>query len=152
MFQANTILIPTDFSDPAEAAHAAACDVARAAGAQLIVLHVTDKPVVSYIEKATELPPDEFQRKLWETLRWPRDREKGLTVQHRVVEGDPVTQIGAVAQEINCDLIVMGTHGRRGLLGWFTSTVTEQVIRKAPCSVLVVKSTDQAGQAAPPGA
>ena len=116
----------------------------------MIVLHVTEKPVVSYIEKATELPAGELQQKLWETLRWPRDRETGITVQHRVEEGDPVARICAVALEIGCDLIVMGTHGRRGLLGWFTSTVTEQVIRKAPCSVLVVKSTDQPPEAAPP--
>lgn len=45
-------------------------------------LHVADKPVVSYIEKASELSPEQLQQKLWETLRWPKECEEGLNVEH----------------------------------------------------------------------
>jgi nucleotide-binding universal stress UspA family protein len=63
-----------------------------------------------------------------------------LTIEHRVVEGEPVAQIIRMAQESGCELVVMGTHGRGGLSRWFTSTVTEQVVFKAPCSVLIARS------------
>ena len=140
MAKLNTILHPTDFSEPAEQAHAMACELARKEKARLIVLHVTSKPVVSVIEKATELPPEELQRKLWETLRCPKDCEAGLDVLHRVEEGSPVTQIARVARDVQADLIVMGTHGPRGVLSWFKANVTDHVVREAPCSVLIVKN------------
>ena len=139
MFQVKAILNPRNFTEPSAEAHQTACDIARQFGATLIFLHVADKPVVSYIERASELPPEELQQKLFETLRLPRDCETGLKVEHRVVEGDPVKQILAVAAETKCDLIVMGTRGVTGLSRWFTSSVTEQIVRNAPCSVLVSK-------------
>src|SRR3954452_11138123 len=104
MIRVKTILQPNDFSEYSEDAHGLACAIAREKQARLIVLHVTDKPVVSYIEKATQLPPEEFQKKLWEMLRWPREKEAGLDVEHRVEEGDPVKQILRVAAESRCDL------------------------------------------------
>ncbi|HVT81117.1 MAG TPA: universal stress protein [Phycisphaerae bacterium] len=133
------ILHPTDFSEPAAIAHAAACDLAREYKARLIVLHVAEKPVVSYIEKATELSPEEFQQKLWETLQWPRECERALEVAHRVEEGNPVQQIVQMARTEGVDLIVMGTHGRHGMLKWFSSSITDQVVRYAPCSVLIAR-------------
>src|SRR5436305_649865 len=69
----------------------------------------------------------------------PQDCEAGLNVEHRVVEGDPVKQILGVAQETGCDLLVMGTRGVTGLSRWFTTSVAEEVVRQAPCSVLVSK-------------
>ena len=139
MFPIKTLLHPTDFSEYAEEAHAMACAIAREQEARLVVLHVTDKPVVSYIEKASELNPKQIQDKLWETLQWPREQEAEINVEHRIEEGDPVKQIVRVAEEIHCDLIVMGSHGRSGWFRWFTSSVIGEVIRKAPCSVLVAK-------------
>ena len=58
----------------------------------------------------------------------------------RVHEGDPATQIVRVAQETRCDLIVLGTHGRTGLGRLLMGSVAEQVLRKAPCPVLTVKT------------
>lgn len=138
-----TILNPRDFSEPSAEAHATACDVARRHQARLICLHVAEKPVVSYIERASELSSEEFQQKLWEALRWPKECEKDLDVEHRVVEGDPVKQILSMATETDCDLIVMGTRGITGLSRWFTSSVTEAIVRDAPCSVLVARSPDE---------
>jgi len=134
------ILQPTDFLEPAAQAHKAACELARQQKAKLVVLHVTAKPVVSYIANATELPQAELQEKLWETLRCPRETEADVNVVHRVEEGNPVHQIVRVAKEINADLIILGAHGPRGLLKWFTSNVIDHIIREAPCSVLMVKT------------
>jgi nucleotide-binding universal stress UspA family protein len=141
MLPAKIILHPTDFSEPASQAHAVACALARDWNAQLIVLHVADKPVISYIEKASDLPPDEFQCKLWETLQCPKEVEKGVNVDHRVVEGHPVQQILQVAREVQADLIVLGTHGHRGLLHWFKTNITDHIVRDAHCSVLIERSS-----------
>lgn len=140
MLTTKVVLHPTDFSEPASQAHAAACDIARERKARLVVLHVATKPVVTYIGKASELPPAELQQKLWETLQCPRECEAGLNVEHRVEEGNAVQQIVRVAKEVQADLIVMGTHGPRGLLNWFTTNVTDQIVRNAPCSVLIIRT------------
>lgn len=149
MFQVKILLHPTDFSEYSDEAHAIACEMARDHHARLVVLHVTDKPVISYIEKSSELNPDQIQQKLWETLQWPREKEADLNVEHRITEGDAVTQILSVAKEIGCDLMVMGSRGRKGLFTWFTNSVTEQVVRQAPCSILVVKSPEVQGESYP---
>ena len=93
MFPIKTLLHPTDFSEYAEEAHGVACALAREQNARLVILHVTDKPVVSYLEKASELNPQQVQDKLWETLQWPREMEAGLNIEHRIEEGDAVGQI-----------------------------------------------------------
>lgn len=135
-----TILLATDFSEPANQAHLAACEMTRKMGARLFVVHVTSKPVVSELQKSSELNPAQMQDKLWETLQWPRESEAGLDVQHRVAEGEPVAQITAVAREVQADLLVIGTHGPRGFLNWFKTNITDGIIREAPCSILVVKT------------
>lgn len=144
MMTMKVILHPTDFSEPAALAHATACDIAREKKAQLIVLHVAAKPIVSYIERASELTPEAFQQKLWETLQCPRECEQGLDVIHRVEEGSAIDQIVRVAKEVEADLVVMGTHGHRGILGWFSTNVTDQVVRNVPCSVLIARSGSHA--------
>ena len=140
MFSIKTILNPRSFSEPSLRAHEIACDLARECKAKLIFLHVTDKPVVSYIERASELSSEELQRKLFETLRLPSETEAGLQVEHRVVEGDAVERILAVANETQCDLIVMGTEGATGISRWFTSSIAEEVILRSECSVMVAKA------------
>jgi nucleotide-binding universal stress UspA family protein len=55
------------------------------------------------------------------------------------LEGDPATEIIRYATASNIDLIVMGTHGRTGLERLLLGSVAEQVLRGAPCSVLVAK-------------
>jgi nucleotide-binding universal stress UspA family protein len=88
----------------------------------------------------SELPPRESQEKLWEAIRRPRPEEQGVDVEHRLVEGDPAAEILKMAAQTGCDLIVMGTHGRSGLPRWFTGSVAEEVIRHAPCPVLIAKA------------
>src|SRR5437773_938477 len=148
MWPIKTILNATDFSEASNDAHEAACALARQNQAHLIVLYVAEKPVISSIEKASELSEEEFQQKLWDTLRGPREQEAGLDVEHRVEEGDPIKQIVRVAEENQVDLIVMGASGHTGLLRWLTISVTEEITRNAPCSVLMVKPTRAAQVAA----
>jgi len=143
MLEVKTILNARSFSEPSAAAHQLACDVARRYEAKLILLHVTDKPVYSYFEQASELPPDELQRKPFASLQLPAESEQGLNVEHRITEGDAVQQILRVAHDENCELIVLGMQGSgpNGVSRWFTTSVAEDVVRQAACSVLISKAS-----------
>jgi nucleotide-binding universal stress UspA family protein len=57
-----------------------------------------------------------------------------------VAEGAPVATILNAARERGCGLIVMGTHGRRGLNRLLRGSVAEEVVRRAPCLVLTVRA------------
>ena len=56
-----------------------------------------------------------------------------------VKTGDPATMIQLVAQELGTDVIIMPTHGRRGLSHFFMGSVAEKVVREAPCMVLTIR-------------
>jgi nucleotide-binding universal stress UspA family protein len=61
-----------------------------------------------------------------------------LCASSEVREGHPATETVRVAQEVGADLIVMGTHGRTGFQRFVLGSVTETVLRRAPCPVLTV--------------
>jgi quercetin dioxygenase-like cupin family protein len=71
---------------------------------------------------------------------WPQPSDPQLHVEHHLAEGDPGQEILHLARALRCDLIVMGTHGRTGLGRFLTGSVAEEVLRKAACPVLVVKT------------
>jgi nucleotide-binding universal stress UspA family protein len=138
-----SILQPTDFSDRSRGAFRLACSLARAEGARLTVLHVSSVPDMVYGGfGAPGMPLDATEylktlRKKLEQLDMP---EGQIPLERRLVEGDPVTEILHAAAETGANLIVMGTHGRSGLAHVLLGSVAEQVVRKAPCAVLTVKS------------
>jgi nucleotide-binding universal stress UspA family protein len=63
-----------------------------------------------------------------------------IAVERRFEEGNPPDVIVAVADEVRADLIVMGTHGYKGLSHAVMGSVAEQVVRKAPCPVLTLRA------------
>jgi nucleotide-binding universal stress UspA family protein len=140
MLAIHTILHPTDFSDRAAQAFHVASALARDYGARLVVCHVYNPPPVVYGEFGAAPPPPEETESLRERLgRW-RPTDESIEVQHYLVEGDPATEIVALAKDCGCDLVVMGTHGRTGLGRLLMGSVAEQVVRRAPCPVLTVKT------------
>ncbi len=139
MFPLKIILHPTDFSPRAEHAFRLACSLARDHAARVIVLHVAVPPIVGYGEGLTPPPDGDWQalkRQLWE-IKAPDPR---VPIEHRLVEGHPVTEILHVARETSCDLIVMGTHGRTALGRLLMGSVADHIVRKAICPVLTVKT------------
>jgi nucleotide-binding universal stress UspA family protein len=64
---------------------------------------------------------------------------KNISVESRVVEGDPTVAIVDLAREAGADIIVIGSHGRAGLSRLLMGSVAEQVVRNASCPVLTVK-------------
>jgi nucleotide-binding universal stress UspA family protein len=137
------ILVPTDFSDAAEDALGAAMTLARAFGAIIEVLHVnpTTIMVTAPLEAVpfTTLVPD-LSRRVKERLNESvaRLKQEGIPCETRLMEGSPHLEILKRAEEMNANLIVMGTHGHGGIAHAVLGSVTERVLHRARCPVLVV--------------
>jgi len=70
-------------------------------------------------------------------------RSNGVICGMLIRDGQPFVQIIRCAREVKADMIVMGSHGRTRLAQVLIGSVAEKVVRKAPCSVLVVKRSAQ---------
>lgn len=145
MIQLKKILFPTDLSDAAAEAQLYACSLAEQYGAELHVLSVVqDVSLVSpdpsnpWMIPASSL--DEVKVSVQQALEKIPDAtwSTGKTVVRTVRTGIPFLEIIRYAQEQDVDLIVLGTHGRTGLVHVLLGSVAEKVVRKAPCPVLTV--------------
>ncbi len=134
------ILTPTDFSPPSESALAWGLRLAMALGANLVLLHVID--VFSYaagveiIGSASLLPPlrEEAKRRM---QRWQARAPSAEVV---ILEGSPRPLIVESALELQCQMIVMGTHGRSGLAHLLLGSVAEYVVRHSKVPVPTVRA------------
>jgi type II secretory ATPase GspE/PulE/Tfp pilus assembly ATPase PilB-like protein/nucleotide-binding universal stress UspA family protein len=132
------ILVPTDFSDMTRATLERARKLAAPTKAELHLLYVMPGstmplPVGEDLERKAQSLRERLER-----LAQPAALD-GLPIVCAARPGRPWTEIVAYAREYNADLIVMGTHGRTGLAHAVMGSVAEQVIRHAPCPVLVVR-------------
>jgi nucleotide-binding universal stress UspA family protein len=137
------ILHPTDFSECSQRAFPLASSLARDHGARLIVLHVTSLPDLAYKGYGTPASPllaEEYLAKVRQELEQLQPPDPQLAVEQRIEEGDPTNEILRVAKETGAGLIVLGTHGRSGLRHLLMGSVADQVVRKAPCPVLTLKT------------
>ena len=136
-----TVLHPTDFSGPCAEAFRVACELAGDQSARLTVVHVAVSPPIAPINQPVPPPlPEDPRGKLEELLRLAQASAPGLQADYRVEKGDAAPRIVSAAQEMRCDLIVMGTHGRTGLGRVLMGSVAEQVLRTAPCPVVTVRA------------
>jgi nucleotide-binding universal stress UspA family protein len=140
------ILHPTDFSPAAAAAFEFACALARDHNASLILLHVAQQPVTNIAGMPVVPPsPPQINRKgLDAQLRAIAAANPQLRVECSLREGEPAGTIVNVARDRACDAIVMGTHGWTGLSRLLMGSVAEQVVRRATCPVVTVKSPAKA--------
>lgn len=142
----DTILFPTDGSDTAASVIEYAIGVADEHDAAIHVLYVADTDRDSLANVRGEIVDSLTQvgeRAVAETAE--RVREHGVTVHTSVLQGDPSRTIVDYAGEVDADLLVMSTHGRRGVERALLGSVTERVVNTAPVPVLVVNpDTDRA--------
>jgi len=140
------ILHPTDFSSASRAAFARAVTEARAARAQLLVVHVLS-PVVPLVGEGY-VAPAVYQQMSDAARTWAQKqlarlvaRAKAARVRARGLlrEGVVADQIVRVARAQRADLIVIGTHGRTGVARFFLGSVAARVAATAPCPVLTVR-------------
>jgi nucleotide-binding universal stress UspA family protein len=158
-YDVKTILVPTDFSEGAQAALEYAKALAKVFKAKIVVLHVietvaytmtetmervdtatmvksmTQSPqlmdLYALVQRAAEPALDQLVQDL---------QKESLSASRALVQGTAYEQIIAQSQAVGADLIVMGTHGRRGVSHLFMGSVAERVVRMAPCPVLTVRS------------
>jgi nucleotide-binding universal stress UspA family protein len=139
MFEIKKILHPTDFSEQANYAFGVACSLAKQHGAAVHVLHVVP-PAITYGEAAARSGPDDYFEQLRREYLLPmRSPEPGVEVSHEIGYGNADEVIVQAAASGGFDLIVMGTHGRSGVMRVLMGSVAERVLRAAPCPVLSVR-------------
>lgn len=147
MLPIRIILHPTDFSPSADYAFRLACALARDYGARLFVLHVGMHPVITLIEGVVPPESEWYQEDMSARLHNLQSEDPRTQVEPRLmIGGDPAAEILRVAQETKADLIVMGTHGRTGLGRLLMGSVAEQIVRRAPCTTLTVRTSLQESQ------
>lgn len=137
------LLLPTDGSEQAQKAAKHAIDHARNYDARLHAIYVIDTGTsLLAVSKADvrETLRDVGEQESAQAFGQvePLADEAGVELVTDVVEGPPEERIVDYAEEQPIDLIVMGTHGRGGLGRRLLGSVTEQVVRSAPVSVLTV--------------
>jgi nucleotide-binding universal stress UspA family protein len=146
MYSIQTVLHPTDFSDRSRYAFQLACSFARDYGARLTILHVAEALHIVHGEGVLPLNLEEMRIAAQEQLDQFQVPHANVRAERRLEQGDAVAEILRVAQEIHADLIVMSTHGRTGLGRLLMGSVAEQVMRQAPCPVVIVKASSSAAE------
>lgn len=138
------ILVPTDFSDASDHALAYGTALASQLGASVILCHVYQLP--------TPLAGAELATMTSMTSTAEIDRAARVGVQQAIANhakeqvpiasvvrpGDPEIEIRSIAREVGADLIILGTHGRTGLMRVLVGSVTDDVIHHSEIPVLVL--------------
>ena len=147
MIKLDRILVPTDFSDFSKPALTYGCAMAARFDAELHLLHVVPDPAMLVPEAAAvsvesmEAQAEMLRTEALKTLNnLPADgwsNEKAVVREVRI--GAAFMEIIDYAREKDIDLIVIGTHGRSGLMHVLMGSVAERIVRKSPCPVLTVK-------------
>jgi nucleotide-binding universal stress UspA family protein len=134
-----------DFSAPSEAALAYALRLAGISKAVVHVCHVIPVPHVLDVFYEHGLEQPESVKHIKHRVR-KRIKELVLATGTEVAprihfgEGEAIAEVLEKATKLKPDLIVMGTHGRRGAKRFFLGSVAEAVVRRAPCPVLTLRS------------
>ena len=146
MTRIRRILCATDFSKASGKALTTAIGLAKTNGARLTIFH-------AYVPIVPLMPEQTIESGTWDRL----DTETRQLAERRVAKlaetakkagvrasglmatGDPTRQIVRTARSIRADLIVVGTHGRKGVSKFFLGSVAERVVATAPCPVMTVR-------------
>ena len=138
------VLLPTDFSEGSDAAAAWALDLAARYKARLVVLHVVYDFIRGSGMDLPQMDSDLLYGQMEEAARasiakFVAERLEGYAdVEAVVIRGIPNEDILRFAGEQGIGLIVMGTHGRRGLDRIIFGSTAQKVVREALCPVLTV--------------
>lgn len=143
------ILVATDGSKLSKKAVNSAVELAAVCGAELVALKVVPRYPQSYFEGGIALQPDEIQRveKQWSDAGQAvvdavakAAQGKGVSTKALTVKSDVVSDaVLATVKKHKCDLIVMASHGRRGIKRLLLGSETQQVLTHATVPVLVLK-------------
>jgi glycine betaine transporter len=135
------ILVPTDLSTASDEALDYAVQLAGAFDASIHLLNVVEMPVVADPLPGSVMWAYPSSAVLDEARHFLEDMRSRLCVRSSIAveKGVPAEAIVAYAREHPIDLIVMATHGRRGLARMLMGSTTESVLRRAPCPVVSIR-------------
>ncbi len=143
MISLKKILCPIDHSDCSKEALKYAVSFAMKDEAKLYLLHIIDiRSFNESLDAMSKQIPDEetleqLRIKLLDCI--PEEIREDMNVEAIVVQGIPFAEIISTAREKEIDMIVIGSHGRTGIAHMMLGSVSEKVVRKAPCPVLTVR-------------
>jgi nucleotide-binding universal stress UspA family protein len=144
-----SILVPTDYSKDAREAFRVAYDLAKPTGASVVMFHASRFPAPVWETDRQSPVPARIQSKDMrdELGKFPAE-VPAVRLEHETVvaDGPDAEHILRILEERGCDLIVMATRVRAGRKGRLFGSVTEDVVRRANCPVIVVAAP--AGQSA----
>ncbi len=153
MISINKILCPVDFFPASDAAVHYATSLAANYEATVHLLHV----VTPFIPTGYELAPD--MTDVLETMKETSARQlsavaarvtdAGVAMQSEILVGDAYDEIKRAIEAIKPDLVVMGTHGRRGVERWFMGSTTEKLLRHSPVPLLTIATPGEKPVTAP---
>ena len=144
MFQ--TLVHPTDFDEPSKEAFRVARSLAQTLGAGVVIFHVVPRPAIVTQDGRVILNPHDAEPiDLWAEYRALQADSPTPPVQYAVVVGDRSESRRLLEEKVRelgeGALVVMGTHGRRGIRRLLWGSKAEEVVRECPCPVLVVKAS-----------
>ncbi len=135
------IVHPTDLSEESIPALQTAHDLARQLGSRLLVFFIAHPPLVAAGDRLTD-PTTNESRNIAEELESHQPSDAAVSRELRIVVAEKATRIKTLLtflEEAGTDLLVIGMHQRGGVAGWLGSSITEEVVRRANCAVMVVK-------------
>ncbi len=141
----SNILVAVDFSENSDRALEAAIAYASKFGAHIEIVHAFENSLPAVYLPGSSSPDMESVSDARKAAKAMLERERkkaqaaGLEVSTHLAEVPAATAITQLAEEISADLLVVGTHGHAGLSRLMMGSVAEHTVRRAPCSVLVVK-------------
>jgi nucleotide-binding universal stress UspA family protein len=145
MRQGSTILVPIDFSTFSRTAAECACVLAAACGAKIRLLHALHLPPIALALSLTE--PIWSELRISETAKLEAFRHslegRGISVSADLEEADPVDAIYAAATQPEVELVVMGSHGHRGLDRLMLGSVAERTLQRSPVPVFIAREPDR---------
>lgn len=145
MKDVKTILVPIDFSDNSKKILKESVNVAKNFGAKLSVIFV----VQSFADYSgffvPHIPIDQFQNEMVDSAKKKMENflednlgDNGASCDRHIAIGDVGEEIISYAEKIDAGMIVMGTHGYKGLERVLFGSVAEQVVKNSPCPVLTI--------------
>ncbi len=137
----DNIVVATDFSPESEKALAYARALARQFASRITLANVVDLSAVPFPDTVVGLPLDELRRNSAENLERILYNLgiEGISAQSKSIESNsPAHAVVDLAQEVDADLIIVGTHSRHGLSKLMLGSCSEGIIRSATCPVLTI--------------
>lgn len=150
MWPTKRILVATDFGESSQAAADIGLELAQKFHVPLVLVHASLVPDITVYSGVPMAPTQDYARLLEKVARESLEKERarlaagGAEVASELRPGVAWEEILSAAQQLDADLIIVGTHGRRGLPRAILGSIAEKVVRLSPIPVLTVHARSDA--------